>query len=267
MRQGEARFARSRAQRREPVGAELRRGAGLAGVARPGVVDADISRGATPGLDPGAGAERRFLRGADQVQPGGQEPHHLALRDRQAGSGQQGHDPLAGHLTLEMQHQNQPMPMRAAAAHHACRRIGQHHPPVRRRPALATGERHLGFERDILNDQVLVALVARTRRRRRRQHHRVVDAQLRYSRAATARRRPSRLARPLRRWAIRRLFHARRLDWRSRRQAFQTPDLVLQLLVLQPKRRHRRVQLLILFAKPLNLADQLANQPDQIGRA
>ena len=37
----EARFARSGAERREPVGAELRRVAGLAGVARAGVVDAD----------------------------------------------------------------------------------------------------------------------------------------------------------------------------------------------------------------------------------
>ncbi len=56
MRQGVARFARPRAERRESVGAELRRVAGPAGVARPGVVDADVSRGAKPG------AERRFLK-------------------------------------------------------------------------------------------------------------------------------------------------------------------------------------------------------------
>jgi hypothetical protein len=60
-----------------------------AGVARPGVVDADEGRGAK------AGAEDGFLLGAEQVEPRGQEPHHLALRDRKAGSGQHGHDPLA----------------------------------------------------------------------------------------------------------------------------------------------------------------------------
>ena len=153
----EARFARSGAERREPVRAELRRVTGLAGVARPGVVDADAGRGAK------AGAERRFLLGAEQVQLGGHEPHHLALRDRQARSGQHGHDPLTGHLTLKMQRQNQTMQMRAAAAHNARRQFSRYRPPVRHRPPLAPVERHLGFERNILNDDVFVALVTRTR--------------------------------------------------------------------------------------------------------
>ena len=257
----EARFARSGAERREPVRAELRRVTGLAGVARPGVVDADAGRGAK------AGAERRFLLGAEQVQLGGHEPHHLALRDRQARSGQHGHDPLTGHLTLKMQRQNQTMQMRAAAAHNARRQFSRYRPPVRHRPPLAPVERHLGFERNILNDDVFVALVTRTRRRRRRQRHRAVDAQLRHAGTATARRRRIRLARLLRRKTIGRLFHARRLHWRSRRQALQTPDLVLKLLVLEPRRRQRRVLLLVFFPKPLNLADQSANQPDQLGRA
>jgi hypothetical protein len=174
---------------------------------------------------------------------------------------------LAGHLALTMQHQNQAMQMRAAPAHNACRKISRHRPPVRRRPAFAPVERYFGFEHDILNNDLFVALVARTRRRRRRQRHRAVDAQLRHAGAATARRRPIRLARSLRRRTIRRLFHARRLDRRPRRQAFQTADLVLQRLVLDPRRRQRRVQLLTLLAKTLNLAKQSANQPDQIGRA
>ena len=42
-------------------------------MARPGVVDADVSRGAKPGAEDG------FLLGAEQVQSGGQEPHHLAF--------------------------------------------------------------------------------------------------------------------------------------------------------------------------------------------
>jgi len=41
--EGEARLARPGAEGGEPVGAELRRKAGLAGVARAGVVDADVS--------------------------------------------------------------------------------------------------------------------------------------------------------------------------------------------------------------------------------
>ena len=229
-------------------------------MARPGVVDADASRGAK------SGAERRFLLGAEHLQPGGQKPHHLALRDRKAHCGQKGHDPLAGHLAVKMQRQNQPMQMRAAAAHHACRKIGRHRPPVRRHPALAPVERHFGLERDILNDDLFVALQARTRRRPRRQRHCAVDAQLRHAGTATMRRLPIRL-RPLRCRTVRRLFHARWFNLRARRQALQTPDLVLQLLVLQPKRPHRRVQLLVLSPKPLDLADQPAYQPDQFGRA
>ncbi len=56
--EGEARFARSRAERGEPVGAELRRVAGLAGVARSGVVDADVSRGAKPGAEAASSSAR-----------------------------------------------------------------------------------------------------------------------------------------------------------------------------------------------------------------
>src|SRR5271166_2472276 len=70
----QARLARSGAERREPIGAELRRVAGLAGVTRAGVVDADKARGAK------SGAEDGFLLGAEHLQLGGQEPHHLALR-------------------------------------------------------------------------------------------------------------------------------------------------------------------------------------------
>ena len=230
-------------------------------MARAGVVDADKGRGAK------AGAEDGFLLGAEQLQLGGQEPHDLALRDRKAGRGQHGHDPLAGHLTLKMQHQNQVNKMRAAAAHNPRRRIGRHRPPVRGRPALAPIERHLGFERDVLNDDLFVALAARARRRRSRQRHRAVDAQLRHAGAATTRRRRIRRARRLRRRTVRRLLHARRLDRRARRQALQTSDLVLQRLVLDFQSRNRRTQLLILLTKTLNLADQSANQPDPFRRA
>ena len=190
---------------------------------------APVSSTVTKGESRKPRAEHRFLLGAEQLQLGGHEPHHLALRDRQARSGQQRHDPLTGHLTLKMQRQNQTMQMRAAAAHDARRQFSRYRPPVRHRPPLAPVERHLGFERNILNDDVFVALVTRTRRRRRRQRHRAVDAQLRHAGTATARRRRIRLARLLRRKTIGRLFHARRLHWRSRRQTLQTPDLVLKL--------------------------------------
>jgi hypothetical protein len=74
VRQREARFARPGAEGGEPVGAELRRETGLAGVARAGVVDADVTRGAK------AGGEDGFLLGAEHIQFGGQKPNHLALR-------------------------------------------------------------------------------------------------------------------------------------------------------------------------------------------
>lgn len=236
--------------------------AGLAGVARPGVVDADEAGGAK------AGGEDGLLLGAEQVEPCGQEPHHLALRDRKARGGQHGHDPLAGHLALEMQRQDQAMQVRTATPDNARRKVGRHRPPVRRRPALAPVERDLGLERNVLNDDLLVTLVARARRRRGWQRHRAVDAQLRHPGTATAwRLRRTRLARLLRRPTLGRLLHARRLERRPRRQALQTPDLVLQLLVLEPGSRQRGGQLLVLLAKTLHLADQAANQPDQFGRA
>ena len=229
-------------------------------MARAGVVDADEPRGAK------AGAEDGFLLGAEHLQLGGQEPPHLALRDRKAGRGQHGYDPLAGHLAVKMQRQNQAMQVRAAAAHDARRRIGRHRPPVRRRPALAPVERHLGFERDVLNDDLLVALGARTRRRRAVSV--TVRSMLSFDTPGPRRRGGGPSAGfGLSDAAIRRLLHPRRLHRRPRRQALQTPDLVLQLLVLALGRRQRRIQLLILFPEPLNFADQSANHPDEFGQA
>jgi len=67
-------FVRPGAERGEPVGAELRRGAALAGVARSGVVDADQAGSAKTGGEDG------LLLGAEQVQFGDQEPRDLTLR-------------------------------------------------------------------------------------------------------------------------------------------------------------------------------------------
>jgi hypothetical protein len=204
----QARLARSGAECGEPVGAELRRVASPPSVARPAVVDADEGRGAQ------SGAEDGFLLGAEHLKLGGREPHHLALGDRKAGGGQHGHDPLAGHLALKMQRQDQTIEVRAAAAHNPRRQSRRQRPPVRRRPALAPVERDFGFERDVLNDDLFIALMARARLR-----------------------------------------------------ALQTPDLVLQVLVLALGRRQRGNQLLVLLPKPLDLANQSANHPRQLGRA
>jgi hypothetical protein len=257
----EARLARPGAEGGEPVGAELRGETGLAGVPRACVVDADEGRGAK------ASAEDGFLLGAEQLQLGGQEPHHLALRDQKASRGQHGHDPLAGHLALKMQRQNQTMEVRAAATDDPRRQIGRHRSPVRRRPAFAPVERDLGFERDVLNDDLFIALMARARLRRGRQRHRPVDAQLRCAGTAAARRRRLRRARRLRPRTICRLLHARGLDRRSRRQALQTAKLVLELLVLALGRSQRRGQPLVLLPQPLDLADQSTNHPNKLGRA
>jgi hypothetical protein len=63
--ESQARFARPGAEGREPVGADVRRKAALAGVARPGVVDGDERRADEPGPQYG------LVLGAEPVQFGG----------------------------------------------------------------------------------------------------------------------------------------------------------------------------------------------------
>ena len=86
------------------------REAALAGVARSSVVDGDQRRADE------ARPQHGFVLGAEGLQFGGQEPNHLPLGDGQAKPRQELGDSFAGHLALKMEHQHEPMQMRAAAA-------------------------------------------------------------------------------------------------------------------------------------------------------
>ena len=123
-----------------------------------------------------------------------QQPNHLPLGDRQAKPDQELHDPFAGHLALKMEHQHQPMQMGAATADDPrTERRGQRL-AVRRLPALPPIKRRLGFQHQVLNDDLLIALAARARRGLNRHRHGLgrSKAETRQDRAAASTSRPSR---------------------------------------------------------------------------
>jgi hypothetical protein len=125
------RLAWSRAKDGEALRTKLRGETRLACVPRPGIIDGDVGRSAQPGF------EHRVVLGPERLEFGDQQPHDLSLGDRNADGVQQRHDPLAGHLALKMQRQNQAMQMRPAAADYAGRRLGHDHASVRSFPAFA----------------------------------------------------------------------------------------------------------------------------------
>ena len=215
---------------------------------------------------PASPPQHRFVLGAEALELGGHQPHHLALGDHEAQAGQQRHDPLAGHLALKMEHQHQTNKMRAAAAHDPRRERRDQGLAVRRLPAFAPIERRLGLDRQVLNGELLIALEARARRRLDRQRFRPGDRKLGDARAAPPRRSLTSLALPLALRPIRRLLHAGRLLRRTRRQMLQPRDLVLQRLILDPQARLDPVARLELRLQPLHLANQTANQADQLGQ-
>ncbi len=86
--ESQARLAGPGAERGEAVGADVGGEAGLAGVAGAGVVDGDEGRAHEPR------PQHRFVLGAEALQLGAQEPHHLPLGNRQAHADQKRHDPF-----------------------------------------------------------------------------------------------------------------------------------------------------------------------------
>ena len=68
-------------------------------------------------------------------------------------------------MTLIMQHQNHAMQLRAIAADDAGIERRDQGFPIRRFPALTSIARHKRIQNQILNDDLLIALVARTGRR------------------------------------------------------------------------------------------------------
>jgi len=229
-------------------------------VAGAGVVDGDEGR---------AGKSRpqhRVVLGAEALELGVHEPHHLALGDRQAEARQERHDPLAGHLALKMQRQHQMMQMWAAAAHDPHRQRRDQPLAVRSLPALASIARRLRLHRQVLNDDVLIAFVARAGRRPDRKRFRAVDRKLGDAGAAPPLRRLFLVALRSALRPIRRLLHSGRLVRRTRRQPFEPRELVLQRLVLDLQPREGPVDLLPLGPHPLHFAKQSANQADHLGR-
>ncbi len=134
-----------------------------------GVVDGDEGGVGEPRPQHG------LVLGAECLELGGHQPHHLALRDHEAQAGEQRRDPVAGHLALKMQRQHQTNKMRAATADNPRRERRDQGLAVRRLPALAPIERRLGLDRQVLNGDLLIALEARARRRLDRQRLRPGD--------------------------------------------------------------------------------------------
>src|SRR5258707_12399212 len=97
-------------------------------------------------------------------------------------------DPLAGDLSGEMQRQDQAMQIGAIAPDNPGIKRGDDPFALRRFPALPPIEGHLRAQVEVLNHDLLVALVARAARRLRPNHNRRVNRQLvQLTAASTAR--------------------------------------------------------------------------------
>lgn len=166
--------------------------------------------------------------------PGGHKPHNLALGDRQAQPGQKRHDPLAGHLALKMKHQHQTMQMRTAAPDNPRRERRNQPLAVRRLPSLPPIACRFGLQHQVLNNDVLGALVARASRGLDRKHFRTVDRKRGDAGAAPPLRRSILVALGSALWPICRLLHSGRLHRRTRRQMLQPRDLVPSASGSQP---------------------------------
>jgi hypothetical protein len=139
-------------------------------------------------------------------------------------------------------------------------------------PALPPIEGHLRAQVQVLNHDLLVALVARAGRRLRPHHDRRVNRQLvQLTAASTARLLAlgalavaSRALVEGRPAAVRCLVHAGRLLRRTRRQILQPRKLVPDGLMFSLQLRQSTAELLILCPQTPNLANQPANHPNQV---
>ena len=107
--ESQARLAGPGAERGEAVGADVSGEAGLAGVPGPGVVDGDEGRA------PQTGGENLGVLGVERLQIDGQQTHDPPFRNHHAHAIQQRQNPIAAHLSLKVQHQDQALKMRAIA--------------------------------------------------------------------------------------------------------------------------------------------------------
>ncbi len=169
-------------------------------------------------------------------------------------------------MTLIMQHQNHAMQLRAIAADDAGIERRDQGFPIRRFPALTSIARHQRIQNQILNDDLLIALVARTGRRVDLHLDRSRNRQLVQVAAAPLRRSPALGPVRLRIRSVCRLVHPRRLLRRPRRQFLQSRQFVLDRLMLDPQLGQRPAHLLVLRLNPGHFANQSANQTDELGR-
>src|SRR6202521_4970618 len=141
-------------------------------------------------------------------------------------------DPLAGDLPGEMQRQDKAMQIGAISPDNPRIEFGDDRLALRRLPAFPPIARHLRAQAQVLNHDLLVALVARAGRRLRPHNDGRINRQLVQLAAAPT---PRLLAlgalavvsRPA---SIRRFVHAGRLLWWTRRQIFQPRKLILNRL-------------------------------------
>ena len=144
--------------------------------------------------------------------------------------------------------------------------IGDDRLALRRFPTLPPIARHLRAQVQVLNHDLLVALMARAGRRLRRHDDRRVNRQLvRFAAAATGRLLAFGAlgAVTSRNTPVRCLVHAGRLVRRTRRQFLQPRKLVLDRLVLHLQLCQGAAELLVLRLNTLHFANQLTHQSDQ----
>ncbi len=256
----QAGLARAGSKRGEAVGTDLGRHAALASMAGAGVVDRDEGSAAQSGL------QHLGVLSAERLEPGGQQAHHLAFRNHHADAVQQRQNPLAGHLSLKVQHQDQALKMRAIATDDPGIERRDQSLPIRRLPALAPIAGHQRIQNQVLNDDLFVALVAGTRWRVDLHLDGLRDRQLVQVAAAPLRRPPALGRVRLRIRSVRRLVHPRGFLRRPRRQFLQSRQFVLDRLMLDPQLGQRPAHLLVLRLKAGHFANQSANQADELGR-
>src|SRR6202049_843739 len=162
-------------------------------------------------------------------------------------------DPLAGDLPGEMQRQDKAMQIGAISPDNPRIEFGDDRLALRRLPAFPPIARHLRAQAQVLNHDLLVALVARAGRRLRPHNDGRINSQLVQLAAAPT---PRLLAlgalavvsTPA---SIRRFVHAGRSLWWSGRQIFQPRKLILNRLMFRLQLRQSPAELLILCPQTL----------------
>src|SRR5271169_49470 len=196
-------------------------------MARPRIVDRDI--GAAK-----AGLQYSFILGAERLEFGRQQTHHLPLRNHHAHAIEKSGYPFASDLPGEVKRQHQAMQTGAIAADKPRIESRDDRLAVRRFPTFATISRHLWVQAQVLNNDVLKSLVARARRRVDLHNNGCANLQSVELAATPAQGAPTLLVASVRSFGLRRFIHAGGLDRRTQRPRLQPRTLILDSLVLDP---------------------------------